>query len=267
MYVTKTDGRKEPFRRNKIIRTCLRAGVDAKTANDIADKIERSIADGFPTRKIYDMILTELDRRPGRPSFVYRLREAVAEIDLLGFELFVKKVLEAHGYQCEWEKIIHGKSVEHQVDIIARKNRLFLVECKRHDNPHRLCGLGIVLQVQARFEDIHDGFLSGLHDYDFNRAWLINNTKFSEHAKRYANAKNIRLSGWSYRGNDSLEKLIESKKMYPVTILKIKKSVKTMLLNNNVVTVYDVLEGKTAGEIVSRQVFKKIQEQAEKLTQ
>ncbi len=127
MYIIKADGRKEEFSEEKIIGTCVRAGVSDVIARRIAKKVAASVQDGMTTHKIYTMILDELDKASGQSLFA--LREAVANLDPVTFELYIKKVLEAHGYKCTWNKLIQGMYVEHQVDLTATKEKTFLVEC------------------------------------------------------------------------------------------------------------------------------------------
>ena len=49
--------------------------------------------------------------------------------------------------------------------------------------------------------------------------WLFTNTKFTSKAIVYAKCRNIRLTGWNYPANKSLENLILDKKIYPITVL------------------------------------------------
>ncbi len=244
MYVLKADGKKEEFSQEKITRTCMRAGVSPEAAKSIARKIASSVTEGTTTHKIYTMILDELDKVSTGSSSLFMLRESVANLDPVSFELFVKKVLEAHGYRCLWNKLIKGANVEHQVDVIASNEKTFLVECKRHFNPHRFTGLNICLQVEARLNDIIEGNKKGKNTYKFDAAWVVTNTKFSDHAKMYAKGVGIRLTGWRYEEQFALERLIESEKILPITVLKCDVSVHRQLLNKKIITLQDLLNEK-----------------------
>jgi hypothetical protein len=262
VYVIKADGRREEFEAGKIIRTCIRAGAKEKEAEAIAGIIKRSIKEGDSTHKIYRMIIAELDKKEDKTSLVYRLREATAILDSISFELYVKAILNANGYNCKWDNIIKGRFVEHQVDIVAEKEgRLYLVECKHHKNHHRFCGLGNVLEVQARLEDIADGFRNRDNRYEFDAAWVITNTKFSDHAKKYAKGKCIRLTGWRSK-NFPLEKMAEENKVFPITILKDLPLHKRLLLQG-IVTLQDLTEKEIKG--ISRDKIDKLKLQAGKL--
>ena len=263
MLVIKSDGTKERFDKKKIIRTCIRARVDEKTAREIADYIEDHIKEGFSTGMIFRMIVKELEKRKHNSAFLIGLRDSVSEIDPESFELFIKKILEYLGYSVEWNKIIAGKCVEHQVDLIAEKDeKKTLVECKHHNNPHRFCGLEVCLQVQARLEDILDGFKEKRNRYNFSQAWIFTNSKFSQHAKRYAEGKSILLTGWRYRGSMSLESLVETNKLYPITVLQIDPRTRKQLFDRNIIIMQDVLKNESK---LSKLGLKNIVEQTRKL--
>ncbi len=245
IYVIKADGRKEPFDEQKIIKTLVRNELDEKKAGEIALKIKNTISDGITTHELYKLITEELEKLNTVSSFLFRLRDAIANIDSESYEIYVKKILEAHGYECKWNVLIMGRYVEHQVDVVAAKNgNNYLIECKRHFNPHRICGLDVVLQVNARMEDINDGFKDGKNNFNFKQSWIFNNTKFSEHAKSYAQGKNMLLSGWKYKKDLSIEHLAHSKKVYPITILKADLSEQRELLSKRVITCSDLMKIK-----------------------
>lgn len=243
MMVTKADGSTEEFDPEKIIATCMRAGTTREIAKKIARKVQESISEGTTTGEIYHLTIKELKKIGEKHAMLFRLREAIAAMDSESFELYTVRILEASGYKCRWNRIIQGKCIEHQVDIIARGSGTYLVECKKHTNPHRFCGLGVVLQVQARLEDLEDGYKGGMNKINFSQAWIFNNTRFSDHARIYGNAKNIRLTGWKTHDKFSLETMIERKKIYPVTILNSKAC---SLLGKRIITLQDFAKADKA---------------------
>jgi hypothetical protein len=241
MYIIKADGRREEFQPRKIIGTCVRAGASRKTAVEIAKKVSSEIREGDTTQKIYGIIIAELEKREDRTSFVFTLRESIARMDSISFELYVKDILEAYGYNCDWNKIIKGRYVEHQVDVVAEKGgEIYLIECKHHTNHHRFCGLGTILEVQARLEDIADGFENKKNRYDFKMAWVVTNTKFSDHAKKYAKGENIRLTGWRSK-EFSLDDMIGEKSIFPITILRDDFCLQKKLLEQGIIILQDLL--------------------------
>ncbi|MBI5061041.1 MAG: restriction endonuclease [Candidatus Aenigmarchaeota archaeon] len=245
MMVIKSDGRREPFSKEKVVATCIRAHTGEKMSKEIANYVEKNIKDGTSTQVIYRMVLDELDKRKSKSSIFLTLRDSVADLPPEAFEFYAKKILEAYGYRVEWNVIVEGEVIEHQCDLIAEKDgRKYLVECKRHFNPHRFCGLDVGLQVQARLEDVMDGFHDGKNEHDFTGAWIFTNSKFSEHAKKYALGKNIRMTGWRYDNKIALDNMIEDKKLYPVTMLKADISIKRTLVSENMLTLDDIIRNE-----------------------
>ncbi|UCH32208.1 MAG: hypothetical protein JSV05_02120 [Candidatus Bathyarchaeota archaeon] len=51
-------------------------------------------------------------------------------------------------------------------------------------------------------------------------AMIVCNTKFSEHARRYAECRGIQKIGWSSPSDQNLQTLIEERKLYPLSCLK-----------------------------------------------
>ncbi|MBU5678721.1 MAG: restriction endonuclease [Candidatus Aenigmatarchaeota archaeon] len=265
MLVTKFDGRKEEFQKDKIINTCIRAGVSQEIAVKIANEIESKAYNEISTKEIYQMIKKLLEKYETASAKIYTLREAIASLDPFIFEIFIKRLLESYEYICEYNKIIQGLAVEHQIDIIARNKmqELILVECKRHRNAHRFCGLDTCLQVYATLEDILDGFKNNKNNYNFKKAWIITNTKFSEHAKKYANAKDIILTGWKYPENASLEFLIQKKALYPVNILKTKKNIIEKIMQSGIIVVKELEEDKLREIGMSENIIRNLIKQKE----
>ncbi len=245
IYVTKFDGRREPFKKSKILRTCLRVGVDRKNAREIVDRISRNVYDGITTKEIYHMILKELETFHRPKSSIYKLRESLSLIEPHAFELFTAKLLGAFGYQTEHNIIIEGLCVDHEVDVVAKKgDELILVECKHHKNFHRFSGLDVALQVYARMEDIDDGFKKSKNKYNFTNAWIFTNSKVSDHAIRYTMAKGMKLTGWHYPETNGIEVMVQKSDVYPVTVLKVKRSVLSKMMENGIITIQDITDKK-----------------------
>ena len=243
VYIIKANGQKEVFQKDKIIKTVQRAGVDEKTAKKIAKTISASVKDGEATHNIYKKILRELNKLESKAPFHYRLRESVAHLGPMIFERYVKKLLEFYGFKCQLDKIIKGEFVDHEVDIVAqKKGKTILVECKRHVNPHRFTALGIVLSLWAKMDDINRN-KNG--KYKFSNAWIVTNTKISEHALRYAKGKGMFFSAWNIGGEYSLDNIIKENKLYPVTILKTDENTIKKLIDNDIITVQDILKAKS----------------------
>ncbi len=262
VLVVKANGEKEKFDKNKIIKTIKRVGVDHKTAMQIASRIESTVKEGESTHDVYKKILIELNKLENKSPFDYRLRESVAHLGPMVFERYVKKILEFNGFKCKLDQIIKGEFVSHEVDVVAQKDgKTLLVECKRHVNPHRYTSLGVVLTVWARMDDINKN-KSG--KYNFTGSWVVTNTKFSQHAIDYAKGKNMLLTGWNISKEHNLDNIITKDKLYPVTILSAEGNTIGKLIDNDIITIQDVLKAKTLP--VSREKAQDLISQAQKLS-
>ena len=222
MYVTKADGTKQKFLKKKIIRTCIRMGAPEDIARKIADKIEERAYDGIPTKEILNLIFHYLGEYDTR--FIHR-RNLRKSLSLLrpkpDFERFVRLIFKELGYDVLPNQIVKGKCVEYEIDgILIRNGRKFLLEVKHHLNPHTYTGMDVCLVTFAKYLDINEGFEVKTNNLKLDGIFVVCNTKFSNHAIRYAICKGINLLGWNIPLDNSLEKVIEKKKLYPITILK-----------------------------------------------
>ncbi len=222
IFVTKADGRKELFDRGKVVRTCLRMGATGQVAETVAKKIEMNLYDGIETRKILQMIFRQLSRHEPAAKHKIDLRKALSLMKSKpDFEFFIQALLSEHGYKVTPNQIVNGKCVEHEVDAIARKDDLtYIVEVKHHFNYHILTGLDVSRIMRAVFEDITEGFELGLNNLKIDKAMIVCNTKFSEHAKRYAECRGIKHIGWNSPPDLNLRTMIAEKRLYPITYLK-----------------------------------------------
>ncbi len=220
--VTKADGTKQSFDRDKVFRTCSRMRVSQDLAEEITSKIEGKLYEGIKTKQILQMIFRYVAEY--RPNIKHQidLREAICLLrPKPDFEQFVVKLLEAEGYDVISNQIVSGVCVEHEIDAIANKvEETVYVEVKHHFQPHTYTGLGVFLEAQATFEDLVEGNKLGKNRFSFSNALVVCNTKISDHAKRYAECRNIQHIGWKSPYERGLEFLIEDYKLYPITLLK-----------------------------------------------
>ena len=245
IYVTKADGSKQPFDKQKIINTCLRLQATLEQAQSIADRIQAKAYDGIPTRKILQMIFQHMKKY--RPAIGYQidLKQAIAMLrSKPDFEIFVAKLFEAMEYEVETNLIMQGKCIEHEIDVIARKgNEVILIEVKHHVNHHTYSGLDVFLQMNSTLEDLKEGYEIGKNKLKFTRAILICNTKVSDHARRYALCRGLEFIAWKFPPEKGLERLIEEYKLYPITFLKnIERGEAHKLADIGIVTVKQLLD-------------------------
>ena len=60
-HVIKKDGRKEPFIKEKIVVSAVKAGASPEVARDIADKIEKHPEESIKTKWVRKKVLDELE--------------------------------------------------------------------------------------------------------------------------------------------------------------------------------------------------------------
>lgn len=234
MYVIKASGKKEEFKSEKILRTLARAGASREIAKDIVRKVKSRIHDGATTRSILDMALSLLKKKNPEISARYDLKRAIMNLGPTGFpfERFFAEILRYYGYKTEVGKIVQGKIINHEIDIIARKDFSYMIECKYHNSLGIYTNIKVALYVYARFLDLKK---------KFNRPWLATNTRLSRKAIIYAKGVNMKVTSWKYPKGENLRDLITKKKLYPITILKsVNDDVKIKLSQANILLAKDL---------------------------
>jgi len=153
------------------------------------------------------------------------------------FERFVQVLLAHHGFEVTPNQIIKGRCVGHEVDAIARKDGVtYFVEAKHHSNYHTPTGLDESRIARAVLEDVTEGFELGKNELQIDRAMIVTNTRYSEHARRYGRCRDILQIGWSSPKTLALQNMIEEKKLYPLSCIKgINSEVKMRLVNLGIV--------------------------------
>jgi hypothetical protein len=245
VFVTKADGTKQPFSREKIVRTCLRMGATRAAAESIADEIETRIYDGIETKKILQIIFRHLKKHKPVIRHQIDLRKALSLLNPApDFERFIQILLREHGYEVTPNQIIRGRCVEHEIDAVARKNsKTCIVEVKHHYKYHTPTSLDVSRISRAVLEDLIEGHELGLNNLKIDYALIVCNTKLSEHAKRYADCRGIKHIGWSTPKNRDLQTMIERKKLYPITLLKgLKADTRKRLASNGIITLKQLTE-------------------------
>ena len=233
MYVIKASGEREKFMPNKLKRTCLRAGAPPDLANKIVREVSKRAYDGITTKEILKMTLFMLHKDQPDVAAKYDLKGALMRLGPAGFafEKLFAEILKEYGYETRVHQYIQGECVRHEIDIVAVKPiksipelpqphlKYYQIENKYHNAPGIFTGVKDVLYTYARFLDLQGGFKKGLCQR-FDQCWLACNTKFSTDAIEYANCKGMKLTGWRFPTDASLETMIEEKKLYPITVLR-----------------------------------------------
>ena len=254
IFITKADGRRQQFNKDKIIQTCIRMGANRTIAESIANEIEKKVYVGMSTKKILQMIFTRLKKHKPVMEHHIDLRRALSLMKSApDFERFIQLLLSKHGYQVTPNQIIHGKCAEHEVDGIVRDGgKTYILEVKHHYKFHTPTSLDVSRIARAILEDLEEGYEIGVNNSKIDSALIVCNTKLSQHAKRYADCRGILHIGWSSGSNRDLQTMIEEKKLYPITFLKgLKTDIQKRFSTNGIVMLKQLTE-YSMGELKSQ---------------
>jgi len=242
LRVRKRDGRLEEFSREKLLRTCLKAGASREVAERVVDEVEKRIYDGISTDELLELVLDFLFKHGYAKAERYDLKRSLLRLGPsgYGFEKFVARLLSEYGYRAETNLVLDGRCAKQEIDVVAEKDgRRYMVECKFHNQPI-YTGLKEAMYTYARFLDVRE---SG----NFHQAWIFTNTKFSDEAKRYASCVGIKLTGWKYPEKEGIETLLESKNLYPVTLLRVDKEILDAIVSGGIVFCTDRIKAGEGG--------------------
>ncbi len=241
--IIKASGERERFDKKKIKRTVLKAGASKQFAESIANKVGKKVYEGIATKEILRITLKLLEEKPDVAAR-YDLKRAIMSLGPSGFpfEKFFAAILKNYGYKTEIGTIVKGKSTTHEVDIIARKNKSYMIECKYHNKVGIHTNSKVMMYTYARFLDLKNNPKNKI-----DKGWLATNTKCSPHAIQYSKGVGLKITSWQYAsGNDkNLQELIELKKLYPITILKsVKGHIKDKLSQSKIILAKELLNYK-----------------------
>jgi hypothetical protein len=218
IYVVNWAGEKEPFSWQKVFNSARRVGADEKLAKEIAQTIEKEAYPGIKTKEIFARVLQILNQKNPPLATIFNLKEALRRLGPTGFpfEKYVGRVLEEEGFKVELNQVINGFCTHYEIDFLAEKEGvLYIGECKYHQLPGLKVDLTVALANYARFLDIQKGGKLGNRPL---KSILVTNTKFSSQAIEYSECVGVSLLGWKYPPQRSLERIIDEKKLYPITI-------------------------------------------------
>ncbi len=222
IFVRKASGDSEPLDYNKIRYALQRAGASGSLANEITDSLASKFYPDIPTSEIYCMAYAALSEMKPGAAARFGLRNALLKLGPEGypFETFVGALLRGRGYSTQLRQTLQGRCITHEIDVIASRGNYMghsptkcIVECKFHNNPHYACSIQSALYSWARFLDVRD------RNPDIKSAWLVTNTKFSQDVIAYGDCVGLKLLGWSFPKEESIQIRIEENGLYPITLI------------------------------------------------
>lgn len=245
MQVIKSSGEINPFIPKKIYRSVKDAGGSSRLAREAIKEVKSKYKKDFSTKDILNILIEFLKKEPGVAE-KYDLKRAIMNLGPTGFpfEKFFAKVLQSYGFKTKIGDNLKGKSIIHEIDITAEKKKKFMIECKYHNQSGTITRLHPAMYTYARFLDVKK--------HGFDKPWLVTNTRCSLDARKYATSVGVKITSWKYPENQSIQKLIERKKLYPITILKsINEEIKEKLFRHNIIILKD-FEKIAAEEIITK---------------
>ena len=242
-YIIKSNGKKEPYDEEKIKSSIIKAGSSSDIAAETVRTITKKIKDNMSTYEIYNKALSRLKVLEPGVALKYSLKKAIMNMGPEGFafEKYIAKILAEYGYSTEVGQFVNGHCVEHEVDVIAkREDTVYIVECKYHNSPGIKSDVKTALYIHSRFLDIEKARREkGSGNY--LEALLVTNTRCTSDAIKYANCMGLKIIAWHYPEVENLEYYIETKKLYPVSILSaINKKQKEILLDSGIILVKEL---------------------------
>jgi len=222
MQLTKVSGEKEPYSRAKLCRSMLRADVSKHVVDKVCLAVEKEIRPDMKTQQVFEKTVRHLRKENPTYAAKYSLRKAMMDLGPEGFlfEQYVAAILKEYGWSIRTNQIMKGKCVSHEIDIVATKGQThFLIEVKYHNTQGIKSDVQVAMYMHARFLDIGETQRKREKGMAKHAAWIVTNTKFTKKAIQYGACQGVKMTGWRYPKDGSLEHLIAEKGLYPITVL------------------------------------------------
>lgn len=245
VMVRKSTGEMEPLDIEKTKRSCLKAGAPESMADEVASVVVSLVKEGDTTTRIKQLIYEELHKREDVIAHRYDLKYAISRMDpvTFQFEKYVSRLFSYFGYNTERspKPKPNGFCTDHEIDVFMKNSEgIIFIECKHHYQYYRYTGLDVPMRVWARLLDLRDGYSHGVkNSFNFKEAWVVTNTKFSDHAIKYAACKKIPLIGWNHPKGRGINYYIEKVKAYPLTIVPLTDEERKNLAEHDIINVKD----------------------------
>ncbi|MCX6769992.1 MAG: ATP cone domain-containing protein [Candidatus Micrarchaeota archaeon] len=271
IIVRKGDGTSEILNYNKIRHALRKSGASGALCDEVVELLAPRMKNGITTDEIYRMAFESLrEMRPGAAAR-FGLKSALLRLgpDGYPFETFVGALLKGRGYSTLLRQTLQGKCIQHEIDVVAKRGAYeghaptkCIIECKFHNSPHFECHIQSALYSWARFLDVRE------QNRDIVTGWLATNTKFSGDVIAYADCVGLKLLGWSFPQNESIQIRIEENQLYPTTVLpSLSRRSFEALHANNIITVKELLAAPVSEltRILPEREIGKLKDEAKKV--
>jgi len=249
IYVINSRGEKELFSFEKVYNSAKRAGAKPSLAQRTAEIIKKEAIPGTKTFDIYRKVRKLLSKESPKSAIRFSLKEGMRKLGPSGFpfEKYIGKVLEREGFEVEINRHLPGRCVKnYETDFVARKgNIIYIGECKYRNKSGDRVHSYDALANYARFRDISAGpeFKAKKYRGCKIESMLVTNTKFTGRTKDYSSCVGVELLGWKYPENRGLERLIDEKGLYPITILpSFRENMRDIFVSRGIMLAGDILK-------------------------
>jgi hypothetical protein len=238
--IIKASGERVKFSVDKLRNSLRRTGAENSIVQQIIDVVLEELYSGISTKEIYNRAFSLLKKKKSYLASKYKLKNAIYELGPTGFpfERFVGAVLKYSGYNIEVGKVLQGKCVSHEIDVIATKNNdTHIIECKFHGEQGLNCNVKIPLYINSRYQDVKTNWDSNAKkERELLQGWVVTNTRFTRDALVYGNCTGLYLLSWDYPKDNGLKDRIDRLGLYPITVSTLlSKREKQFLLSRDVV--------------------------------
>ncbi|MGB8705164.1 MAG: restriction endonuclease [Gillisia sp.] len=237
IQIVKSSGDRVDFSPSKLRSSLQKSGADAETVNSILKTVQEELYQDISTKEIYNRAFALLKKSKSVYASKYKLKKAIYELGPTGyfFENFIGALLKLSGYKVEIDKIVQGKCVSHEVDVVASRNeQLIMVECKFHSDKTQKCNVKIPLYIDSRYRDIVARYKNSPQSP--TEGWVVTNTRFTADAITYGRCSQLYLLSWDHPGKNSLKDRIDRLGLYPITVSTLLTGrEKQFLLSRNIV--------------------------------
>lgn len=223
MQITKANRELQEFDEHKLRRSLKKASIPVDLHDQILEKLQPTLYEGIPTSHIYDTVDIIVSSLFPAGRCTYNLKQAIMKLGPSGFpfERYVAELLSRQGWQVEVGKMMRGRCVSHEVDVVAKQEDCVrVIECKYKSNSGDRPDVKVPLYIQSRFLDIAAGELSSVSQEKIER-WVITNTRFSSDARSYGECVGLRMVDWQSPSGESLREMIEKVSLHPITSLTV----------------------------------------------
>lgn len=238
--IYKSHGGLENFSKKKLYSSLKRSGLSSYQSREITDRVSNEVGEGSKTKEIFQKSLQLVKKNSPIAAVHYSLKRAIFELGPTGhhFETFVARYFEALNYQTKTCLTLKGRWVNHEVDVIATKDRKrSFIECKFHNRVGIKNDIKIALYVKARWDDLKQG-PEGKNLHAF---YLASNTAFSSDAITYAKGSGLNLLGVNAPAENPFIEQVKNLGLYPITSLKrINLHKRDELLRHNIILAKEI---------------------------